>query len=229
MWSERADILWPATWKKQAFHRGMCMKEEEVFFKAGTLIIEGLYGAAQGDKGVVISHPHPQMGGSMINNVVESTVSAFFKNGFSTLRFNFRGVGASEGSYDGGRGEQDDVRGAVACLREKGKRDIMLAGYSFGAWVSAKFLSTEAGFLPAVFVSPPVGLLEFDFPALTGKMGLVICGDHDDFCSLGKIQTMVEHIGCPLNIIRGADHFFCGREDEIVRILGEFLSLAAPG
>ncbi|MBI4633370.1 MAG: alpha/beta hydrolase [Deltaproteobacteria bacterium] len=198
------------------------MEEEKVFFKAGTLSIEGLYGAARGDKGVVISHPHPQMGGSMINNVVESMVSAFINSGFSTLRFNFRGVGASEGGYDGGVGEQDDVRGAIDCLREKGKRDIMLAGYSFGAWVNAMFLTTEAGFLPAVFVSPPVRLLNFDFSALAGKVGLVICGDQDDFCSPGEVRNMAEQVGCPLKIVRGADHFYWEREREIILALEEF-------
>ena len=204
------------------------MNEEPVVFNAGPLRLEGLYAEAGGEKGAVISHPHPQMGGDMMNNVVETLVSALFAAGFSTLRFNFRGVGASEGRYDDGRGEQDDVRGAIAFLREKGKKEIMLAGYSFGAWISAKVLAAADDLLPVVFVAPPLALLAFDVSALTGKVGLVLCGDRDDFCSPEKLRIMAEQAGCRLEIIRGADHFFLGHEREIAGALEKFVSERVP-
>ena len=108
------------------------INEERVFFESGGLTIEGLYAPGEGSKGVVVTHPHSQMGGSMANNVVDALVAAFHDHGYATLRFNFRGVGRSEGRFDDGVGEQDDVTGAIAFLKEKGLSDITLAGYSFG-------------------------------------------------------------------------------------------------
>ena len=105
------------------------MSENSVMFESGGLKLEGLLDRARGDAGVVIAHPHPQYGGSMHNNVVESLVKAYGKAGFTTLRFNFRGVGRSEGHYDGGVGEQQDVSGAVAYLKDLGMTTIHLAGY----------------------------------------------------------------------------------------------------
>ena len=96
------------------------MTEKSVVFESGELKLEGLLDRAEGDAGVVITHPHPQYGGTMHNNVVESLVKAYQKAGYTTLRFNFRGMGRSEGHYDEGVGEQADVRGAVAYLKNLG-------------------------------------------------------------------------------------------------------------
>ena len=97
------------------------MAEEPVFFMSGTLQIQGLLQTKAGDKGVVITHPHPLYGGSMHNNVVESLVHAYQQAGYATLRFNFRGVGSSQGKYDHGQGEQEDVKAALYYLAEQGK------------------------------------------------------------------------------------------------------------
>ncbi|RLJ02607.1 MAG: alpha/beta hydrolase, partial [Candidatus Aenigmatarchaeota archaeon] len=113
------------------------MKEEKVFFQAGDVKIEGMLYNAPGEKGAVVTHPHPLYGGDMHNNVVETVVQAYREKGYATLRFNFRGVGRSTGSYDEGIGEQEDVRAALAYLTGTGKTSIDLAGYSFGAWVNA--------------------------------------------------------------------------------------------
>ena len=78
------------------------MNEERVFFKSGEVTIEGLYAPADGSRGVVVTHPHSQMGGSMANNVVDALISAFHDHGHTTLRFNFRGVGESEGIFAAG-------------------------------------------------------------------------------------------------------------------------------
>ena len=101
------------------------MAEEPVFFMSGTLQIQGLLQTKPGDKGVVITHPHPLYGGSMHNNVVESLVHAYQQAGYATLRFNFRGVGSSQGKYDDGQGEQEDVKISIALpgrAREKCSR-----------------------------------------------------------------------------------------------------------
>lgn len=166
-------IKWKGSGKEKlssvAFPVGLvyphAMKEVDVFFGLGSNRIEGLHADAGGVMGAVISHPHPLMGGDMGNPVVEILAETLFSGGLSTLRFNFRGVGRSTGAYDGGPGEADDVLAAVSFLREKGAREVLLAGYSFGAWVNAGVL-TRGSFLPALLVAPPLTLLKFDFQAI---------------------------------------------------------------
>jgi alpha/beta superfamily hydrolase len=111
------------------------MAEEKIFFESAGLKVEGLLDRLHSDRGVVITHPHPLYGGDMFNNVVEAIVQAYQEKGHSTLRFNFRGVGQSEGAYDNGIGEQENVRAALEYLSLLGTMSIDLAGYSFGAWI----------------------------------------------------------------------------------------------
>ena len=155
------------------------MAENEVVIRAEGLQLEGLLENVAGDSGVVVTHPHPQYGGDMHNNVVDAIVGAYRKNGYSTLRFNFRGVGASKGAFDNGIGEQEDVRAAIAYLSELGKKNIDLAGYSFGAWVNALGLETFEQVSRMIMVSPPVGLLDFDPVASDSRIKLVIAGSRD--------------------------------------------------
>lgn len=199
------------------------MIEKSVVFKSGDLQIEGLYAAAGGDHGVVVSHPHPQMGGSMINNVVEALTRSYYTCGYSTLRFNFRGVGRSEGSFDNGTGEQEDMLGAVEFLLEKGIKKVSLGGYSFGAWISVRVLAHGGDFLPAVLVSPPVDFLPFSFSGLEGKVGLIVCGDRDEFCKVDRLKKIAAGTGARLRIVSGADHFFSGWEEALTGCIKDHL------
>ncbi len=199
------------------------MNEERVFFKSEEVTIEGLYAPGKGSTGVVVTHPHSQMGGNMMNNVVDAIVSAFYDHGYATLRFNFRGVGRSEGSFDDGVGEQNDVKGAIAFLKEKGLNDIVLAGYSFGSWVNSRGLAGLDGLSDVIMVSPPIDFVEFDFSPLKGKCGLVICGDRDQFCPISPLEEIVLELGCRLEIVQGADHFYFGKEQAIIDYLGDYL------
>lgn len=202
----------------------MVMNEEQVFFESGGLKIEGLYAPGDGPKGAVVTHPHSLMGGSMTNNVVDALVDTFRDHGYATLRFNFRGVGRSEGRFDDGVGEQYDVREAIAFLREKGLDDITLAGYSFGAWVNAGALAGYDGLSDIVMVSPPIDFVAFDFSHLAGRCGLIICGDRDQFCPLPSLEKTVGPLGCRLEVVRGADHFYFGYEQAIRDRLGAYLA-----
>lgn len=199
------------------------MNEEPVFFKSGELSIEGLYAPGEEAKCVVITHPHSQMGGSMRNNVVEAMVSAFYGHGYSTLRFNFRGVGRSEGTFDEGVGEREDVRGAIAFCKAKGFDNITLAGYSFGAWVNSRFLDGSDDPTDVIMVSPPIDFVKFDFSHLTGRCGLIICGDRDQFCPLSALREIVRELESRLEVVNGADHFYFGREQGIIDYLGDYL------
>ena len=112
-------------------------------------------GRGESDRGVVISHPHPLYGGEMRNQVVGLIQEVFAGKGWTTLRFNFRGVGRSQGEYDEGVGEQEDVRAAVRYLKELGVEEIFLAGYSFGAWVNAQVALDYLDVAGSILVAPP--------------------------------------------------------------------------
>ena len=107
--------------------------EEKITFSAETIEFEGLLQKNSAAKGVVITHPHPLYGGNIRNNVVMAISQTYQKLGYSTLCFNFRGVGRSRGSYGDGISEQEDVRAAIAYLADLDIKQIDLAGYSFGA------------------------------------------------------------------------------------------------
>ena len=131
-------------------------QEEKVFWKNGVLAGEGLWRHSAGDSAVVICHPHPLMGGSMHNNVVETIRDVFSSGGYSTLRFNFRGVGESTGNYDEGRGEKQDILSACEFVKSHGEKNITLAGYSFGAWVCCRLLADKPPLINSVIlISPP--------------------------------------------------------------------------
>ena len=127
--------------------------ETGISFSCEDFKIEGLLSRDDSDKGVVISHPHPLYGGDMHNNVVSAIQRAFQNKGYTTLRFNFRGVGRSGGRYAKGIGEQKDVQSALALLEEMGIAKIHLAGYSFGAWVNAQAMEEITNLAGMLMVS----------------------------------------------------------------------------
>jgi uncharacterized protein len=199
--------------------------EEKVFIQNGALVIESLLERAPGEKGVVLCHPHPLMGGSMYNNVVEAVREAFISEAISTLRFNVRGVGASTGSYDEGEGEQEDILAVCAYLRKLGLKELFFAGYSFGAWVGSKILEgKENPFQFRICISPPVEYFDFKWEHLKNKIDLLICGDEDQFCGMDSLMKKAQMIKSPVEIIRRADHFYGGKEKELIRALQKYIN-----
>jgi alpha/beta superfamily hydrolase len=198
------------------------MAEERIFFDANGLKIEGMQADSQGDKGVVISHPHPLYGGTMHNNVVRAVAHAYQEEGYSTLRFNFRGVEKSEGDFGNGIGEQEDVRAALQTL---GKKNMDLAGYSFGAWVNALGVEKFEQAQRLIMVSPPVSVIDLSFLEYSPKIKLVICGTRDEIAEYKKVEKMLPKWNdqAVFRVIHGADHFYSGHEEELIDIIGEFL------
>jgi alpha/beta superfamily hydrolase len=203
------------------------MEEKRIFFKSQGLKIECLINDTQGQNGVVVTHPHPLYGGEMHNNVVESIARAYVAKGYSMLRFNFRGVGRSEGAYDDGSGEQDDVRGAVAYLCGLGKTSIDLAGYSFGAWVNAQCIDSLSDVRRMIMVSPPVNFLDFSFLKPSPKIRLVIAGSEDDIAPPAMIEQMLPawNPEAAFKVVRGADHFYWGKTGEIETVISRLIDL----
>ena len=205
------------------------MKEESVNIPSGSLKLEGLIArpaGSQSARGAVVCHPHPLYGGSMHNNVVEAILEALWKSGFATLRFNFRGVGASEGEHSGGVGESEDAAAAMRFLLVQpgisGEAAIM-AGYSFGAAIAMRAGAALNEVATIAAIALPVGMGDFSAAATSGKEILLLAGDHDAYCPKSCITEVAESCAARLKIIDGADHFFGGRENALTDALGELL------
>ena len=195
--------------------------EEKIQFSADTIAIEGLLQKNSESSGVVISHPHPLYGGNMHNNVVMAISQAYQKLGYTTLRFNFRGVGSSQGSYGDGIGEQEDVKAAIAYLAALGMKPIDLAGYSFGAWVNGHLNCERAGITSMVMVSPPVAFIDFGSVGTIDCLKLVITGSRDDIAPPQLIRQSYHawNTEAHFEVIDGADHFYGGYEDMLEEIM----------
>lgn len=165
-------------------------------------------------KGVaVIAHPHPLFGGTMDNKVVQTLARAFVQCGWSAVRFNFRGVGASAGTYDEGRGELEDM---LAVVQEYASdAALALAGFSFGAFVASQAVQALAGthrierlvFVGAAVSRFPVAPLQAD---LRERM-LLVHGEQDDTVPLGDVLDWARPQNLPVTVIPGASHFFHGQ------------------
>jgi alpha/beta superfamily hydrolase len=197
------------------------MKEEKITFQSDTIRIEGLLSVQGGKRGVVITHPHPLYGGSMYNQIVEVLTAVYQEKGFSTLRFNFRGVGSSEGDYAQGDGETEDVRAALYYLHEREKSDLDLAGYSFGAWVNAKIMDSEPLIKRIIMVSPPVAFLEFSPFIQSPKIQVVVAGDRDEIAPAHRIRDLIAtwNPAARFEVIKGADHFYLGKTGPLHSVL----------
>jgi alpha/beta superfamily hydrolase len=204
---------------------------DAVRIRCGEITLEGLLHLPEGAgpfPGVVICHPHPQMGGDMYNNVVGALVRAALESGYAALRFNFRGVGESEGGYAGGLGEQDDVRAALAWLREQPAIDgdrMVLAGYSFGAMVALRVASGRRDLAGVIAVSNPtqrgpMAEVHLQAPALFAT------GDRDQYCDSELLKEHREQLGddVTVEVLPGVDHFWWGSDDRLTETVAAFLA-----
>jgi alpha/beta superfamily hydrolase len=201
------------------------MKEEQISFQSDGLRIEGLVGRYSGERGVVITHPHSLYGGTMYNQVVETLVRAYQNKGLTTLRFNFRGVGESEGRYGEGRGEKEDVISALRYLYGLEKSAIELAGYSFGAWVNAHITPSDFSVSGMIMVSPPVAFLDFSFLSSDQRIKAVVAGGRDDIAPADQISHLIAtwNPAALLEVIDGADHFYSGKTDILESVLSRLI------
>jgi uncharacterized protein len=164
----------------------------------------------------LVAHPHPLYGGTLDNKVVQTLAKAMVGRGCVALRPNFRGVGASEGVYDEGRGEAEDLRAVIGYARARyGKLPLVLAGFSFGAFVQSK-IAPELDPTWLVLVGPAVGRFEVSHvPAGT----LVIHGEVDDVVPLKDVFEWARPQQLPVVVFPGAGHFFHGALGELQRLV----------
>jgi alpha/beta superfamily hydrolase len=158
----------------------------------------------------VVCHPHPQHGGTMDNKVVQTLARAFTQLGHTAVRFNFRGVGASQGAWAGGPGEIDDALAVAGGLRAP-DQPLRLAGFSFGGYVAshvAARLAEAGGAGPLVLVAPAAS--RFDMAPVPPDT-LVIHGEADDVVPLAAVLDWARPQALPVTVIPGAGHFFHGQ------------------
>ena len=187
--------------------------EEAITINCQKLRLEGRLASASATNCAVITHPHPLFGGNMDNPVVMAVADAYRLKGWSTLRFNFRGTGHSEGRFDNGKGEQRDIGAAIAHLKADGYQSIDLAGYSFGAWVLACWSREHPDHPHTIrLVAPPVAFIDFaDIQSIPG-LDQVIVGSRDEIAPATLVESLI-HAWQPraeFNIVPQADHFFGG-------------------
>jgi len=205
------------------------MNEVQVSFRSGDLTLEGLLAnQGGGAPAAVVCHPHPMYGGSMHNNVVEAILDAMWHAGYATLRFNFRGVGGSEGEHDGGPGEVDDAVAAMTfLLAQPGvrKENAAMTGYSFGAMVAMGAGYERAEISRIIAVAMPLAMADARIPETASKPVLLISGDRDSYSPVAGLQALTSRIGdsARLEIVAGTDHFFGGREAELSRVIVDAL------
>jgi uncharacterized protein len=198
------------------------MHEEQITFSSGELTLEGMIArpASTAQRGAVVCHPHPLYGGSMFNNVVEAALEAMWRLDWATLRFNFRGVGNSEGDHSGGTGEAGDAAAAVRFLAGElalSSQKIALAGYSFGAMAAMNAVSLLPDLGALILIALPLRMAQAEALKQLNAPIVLAAGDHDNYCPPAQLQALHQALGsrAQLKIINGADHFFGGYEAQL--------------
>ena len=161
----------------------------------------------------VIAHPHPLFGGTMDNKVVQTLARAFVQAGWSAVRFNFRGVGATAGTHDEGRGETEDLLAVVAGAAPDGP--LALAGFSFGSFVASRALETlwpQRSIEKIVLVGTAAARFSVAaLPSEAHERTLVVHGEHDDTVALSAVLDWARPQSLPVTVVPGGGHFFHGQ------------------
>jgi alpha/beta superfamily hydrolase len=204
------------------------MIENRVKFPCGDLTLEGIVTLPEGNSpspGVVVCHPSPDRGGEMNNNVVVPVCMTLGQASIASLRFNFRGVGRSEGKFADGVGAKEDVVAAISylsSLEAVDKDRIGLCGYSFGGVVSLEVAPDDARVKALALISP--GISTYTPLKQYTKPKLIVCGGADQFVSIISLQRLAEELPPPndFELVSGADHFWGGYEDKVAARIAAF-------
>ena len=209
------------------------MRQSAVSFQVKGLTFEGVMAQPEGEQsdlpGVVICHPHPLYGGNMDNNVVLSVSFALAEHGFATLRFNFRGVGNSQGEHTKGESEYHEALGALDLMKAwpavDGRR-IGLAGYSFGSSVILGNANLQKRAKAIALISPPLRALEGTELKASKKATLIVTGDEDKLVQPEQLGRALDSFTSPptCHIVTGADHYWFGQEDQLAPKVADFFA-----
>ena len=208
------------------------MKKARVSFPCGELVLEGILAIPEGAgpfPAVIVCHPHPLYGGSMDNNVVYSLSETLTQASLASFKFNFRGVGGSQGEFGQGIGEQEDVEAAISFIntvKEVDSKRIGLAGYSAGAGFALPVGFNDNRIRALAAVSPPFPMFDFDFLKSCPKPKLLISGSRDDLIPIDQFLEFCQNLPEPKECesIEGADHFWWGYESSLAAKVTAFFT-----
>ena len=208
------------------------MKEARVTFPSGELLLEGIVAIPEGAglfPAVIVCHPHPLYGGSMDNNVVDGLCQILTQASFVSFKFNFRGVGGSQGEFSQGIGEQEDAAAAISFIttvKEVDSQRIGLAGYSAGAGFAIPVGSDDARIKAVAAVSPPLNMFKFDFFRSCPKPKFLISGSKDNFTQADQFLAFCQNLPEPkeCETIEEADHFWWGYESRLAAKVTAFFA-----
>ncbi len=205
----------------------------EVIFTGPAGRLEGRFHSSRtkGAPIAIILHPHPQFGGTMNNQIVYQLYYAFAERGFSVMRFNFRGVGRSQGAFDHGSGELSDAAAALdwAQALNPEARACWIAGVSFGAWIGMQLLMRRPEIEGFISIAPPANRFDFTFLAPCPSSGLFVHGDQDRVAPLKEVMPLIEKLKTQKGIliehvtVQGANHFFENRVEPLIDEVGIYL------
>jgi hypothetical protein len=180
----------------------------------------------------VVCHPHPLYGGTLHNKVVHRVAGTLHELGAAVLRFNFRGVGRSAGTFDRGPGEVEDARAALAFMRERHPHARRwLAGFSFGSWAMAALAGSERDVDQLILIAPPVGSMSFEGMRETRVPKLVVQGTADEFCPIEDLDREFPTWAPPKVrvAIEGAGHFFDRRLEDLAEAVSRLVTGSTEG
>lgn len=205
----------------------------EVIFNGPDGRLEGRYSHSKvpGAPIALILHPNPLHGGTMNNKVVYSMYQSFVKRGFSTLRFNFRGIGRSQGVFDSGIGEMSDAASALDWLQSHNPsaNACWIGGFSFGAWISMQLMMRRPEINGFLSIAPPATQHDFSFLAPCPASGLIVHGDKDELVAVEDVNKLAAKLRSQKNIvidyevIQGCDHLFTKHMKKLNRIVEDYL------
>nr|WP_268902561.1 alpha/beta hydrolase [Brucella endophytica] len=211
----------------------------EVIFNGPAGRLEGRYQPSKEKNAPIamILHPHPQFGGTMNNKIVYDLFYMFQQRGFTTLRFNFRGIGRSQGEFDHGSGELSDAAGALDWVQSlhPDSKTCWVAGYSFGSWIGMQLLMRRPEIEGFISVAPQPNTYDFSFLAPCPSSGLIIHGDQDKVAPPKDVQGLVDKLKTQKGItitqktLSGANHFFSGKVEELIGECADYLDRRLNG
>ena len=203
----------------------------------GRLECRYMPGASYDAPTALVLHPEPNKKGTMNNRVTFATYKLFQKRGFSVMRFNFRGVGRSEGTFDNGEGELADAASAMDWLQSQNptSNTSWISGFSFGSWIGMQLMMRRPEITGFISISPPASTHDFSFLAPCPASGLIVQGKDNDLVPASKVENLVERISkqkgisIEISIIEGANHFFTSHLDEAMTSINNYLDKTKDG
>lgn len=207
----------------------------EVIFNGPDGRLEGRYHhSTAGSAIALLLHPHPQHGGTMNNRVSYALYQTFVQRGFSALRFNFRGVGRSQGQFDNGQGELSDAASALDWMQSYNPNagGCWIAGFSFGAWIGMQLTMRRPEINGFISIAPPASIYDFSFLAPCPASGLILHGGKDEVVPVSSVEKLADKLSQQKNItidyrvVPGADHFFSDHMKALNTHVDDYLNKA---